>query len=69
MYVAPSFRGRGLAPVLMAAVEDAARDLGHRTIRLDSQFATWPIYRAAGYRQVEDYNHNPHADIWGEKRL
>jgi hypothetical protein len=28
-----------------------------------------PIYRAAGYRQIEDYKQNPHADVWGEKRL
>jgi hypothetical protein len=38
-------------------------------VRLDSTSATWPIYQAAGYREIRDYNDNPHADFWGEKRL
>jgi GNAT superfamily N-acetyltransferase len=69
MYVAPSFRGRGLARALIQALEDAARQLGHRAVRLDSQTATWPLYRSAGYQPIPDYNDNPHADHWGEKRL
>jgi GNAT superfamily N-acetyltransferase len=69
MYVAPEFRGRGFAPALIKALEDTARDLGHRVMRLDSTSATWPIYRAARYRAIADYNDNPHADFWGEKRL
>jgi GNAT superfamily N-acetyltransferase len=69
MYVAPLFRGRGLARTLLQALEDTARALGHRAVRLDSQSATWPMYRAAGYREIADYNDNPHADVWGEKPL
>lgn len=69
MYVAPPFRGRGLARALLAGLEDSARHLGHRAVRLDSQWATWPVYRAAGYRETTDYNANPHADVWGEKAL
>ena len=69
MYVAPQFRGRGLARALLQALENTARELGHRTVRLDSQAATWPLYLAAGYREVSDYNDNPHADFWGEKQL
>jgi GNAT superfamily N-acetyltransferase len=69
MYVVPEFRGRGFVRALIGALEDTARDLGHRVMRLDSTSATWPIYRAAGYREIADYNDNPHADIWGEKRL
>ena len=69
LYVVPRFRGRGLSLALLRALEDLARDLGHRAVRLDSTAATWPIYVAAGYREVYDYNSNPHADVWGEKRL
>ena len=69
MYVVPGFRGRGLARALVRALEDTARDLGHRVMRLDSTSATWPLYQAAGYREIADYNDNPHADFWGEKRL
>ena len=69
MYVVPEFRGRGFARALIQALENTARDLGHRVVRLDSTSATWPIYQAAGYREIADYNDNPHADFWGEKRL
>jgi GNAT superfamily N-acetyltransferase len=69
MYVFPEFRGRGLARALIEALEDTARHLGHRRMRLDSTSATWPIYEAAGYRAIPDYNDNPHADLWGEKQL
>jgi ribosomal protein S18 acetylase RimI-like enzyme len=69
LYVVPEFRGRGFVPALIQALEDTARNLGHRVMRLDSTSATWPIYQAAGYREIADYNDNPHADFWGEKRL
>jgi predicted acetyltransferase len=69
MSVVPEFRGRGFVHALIQALEDTARDLGHRVVRLDSMSATWPIYQAAGYREIADYNDNPHADVWGQKRL
>ncbi len=69
MYVVPEFRGRGLARALITALERTARELGHPTMRLDSTWATWPIYADAGYQSVADYNDNPHADVWGEKQL
>jgi GNAT superfamily N-acetyltransferase len=69
MYVAPGFRGRGLARRLLEALESAARELGYRAVQLDSQSATWPLYRAAGYEEIADYNANPYADFWGAKQL
>lgn len=45
------------------------RNLGHQVIRLDSTSATWPFYLTAGYHEIANYNDNPHADFWGEKRL
>jgi GNAT superfamily N-acetyltransferase len=64
MYVLPPFRGRGLARILLEALESLARDLGHRATRLDSAAATWPIYLAAGYREVPDYTDQPLRANW-----
>jgi GNAT superfamily N-acetyltransferase len=69
MYVVPRFRGSGLGRSLLSALEDAARELGHSAVRLDSTAGTWPLYLAAGYREIGDYNGNPHAERWGEKPL
>jgi GNAT superfamily N-acetyltransferase len=69
MYVVPRFRGRGVAGRLLASLEDHARALGYRAVRLDSWRPSKGIYVAAGYREIPDYNGNPHAEFWGEKRL
>lgn len=68
-YVVPAFRGQGLARELLQALEDEARRLGYRTLRLDATAPTWPMYLASGYHEVDDYNGNPHATVWGEKEL
>jgi GNAT superfamily N-acetyltransferase len=72
MYVVPELRRRGIARELLAALEDAARDLGHRVIRLDTAAAlphARRMYLSAGYREIADYNGNPYAGFWGEKPL
>jgi GNAT superfamily N-acetyltransferase len=72
MYVAPSHRGRGLARIVLAELEAAARDLGYRRVRLDTgvhQHAALRLYPSAGYCEIDDYNGNPYASYWGEKRL
>jgi GNAT superfamily N-acetyltransferase len=69
MYVVPRLRRRGLARELLEALENTARDLGHRSLRLDCRREVWPIYLAAGFREIPDYNGNPHAQIWAEKLL
>jgi hypothetical protein len=43
--------------------------MGFATVRLDCQRHNWPLYRAAGYVAIEDYNDNPFADHWAEKLL
>jgi GNAT superfamily N-acetyltransferase len=68
-YVVPAYRGQGFARALLRALEDDARRTGHRTLRLDATTPTWPMYMTAGYREVADYNGNPHATVWGEKQL
>ena len=72
MYVVPEARGRGVARALLAALEDAARDLGYDRVRLDTgprQLAAEHLYRSAGYEEIPDYNGNYMASFWGEKRL
>ena len=72
MYVAPAFRGRGLARRLLAELERIAREHDCGAVRLDtSDYLTDAIglYRAAGYREVPDYNGNPKASLWFERQL
>lgn len=72
MYVVPAARRRGLARVLLHALEDAARDRGYAVLRMDTgpkhQHAV-AFYEAEGYRPVPDYNGNPLATWFGEKAL
>jgi GNAT superfamily N-acetyltransferase len=72
MYVVPEARGRGLANVLLAALEDEARRLGYRIARLDTgpeQPAAQAMYERAGYAPIGNFNANPFASFWGEKAL
>jgi GNAT superfamily N-acetyltransferase len=72
MYVVPEARGRGAARALLAALEDAARALGHTVARLDTgprQPGAERMYRAAGYAPIANFNANPVASFFGEKRL
>ena len=72
MYVAPPARGRGLGRALLEALEALARDLGYAVARLDTgakQPGARRMYERAGYVAVPDYNGNPYAAFWGEKRL
>ncbi len=72
MFVAPRVRGRGLGRALLDALERTAVELGCNVARLDS---TEPLaeavalYKSAGYVEIEDYNRNPNATIWLERRL
>jgi GNAT superfamily N-acetyltransferase len=72
MYVVPSARRRGVARLLLHALEDAARDLGYRLVRMDTgakhQHAI-AFYEDEGYQPVADYNGNPLAAWWAEKHL
>ena len=72
MYVVPDARSRGVGRALLAALEDAARALGHRVVRLDAgaeQKHSRVLFAATGYREIPPYNGNHIAVYFGEKRL
>lgn len=72
MYVAPPARGRGVARALLAALEQRARELGYRVARLDTgprQPQAVRLYEEAGYVPIANFNANPMATFFGEKRL
>ncbi|MCL2417905.1 MAG: GNAT family N-acetyltransferase [Conexibacteraceae bacterium] len=72
MYVVPDARGRGVARALLVELEDRARALGYAVARIDTgprQSAARHLYESAGYAPIANFNANPIATFWGEKRL
>jgi pimeloyl-ACP methyl ester carboxylesterase/GNAT superfamily N-acetyltransferase len=72
VYVAPEVRGRGIARALLARLEEIARDVGYKTLRMDTgarQPASVALFDSIGYERIADYNGNPVAAYWFEKRI
>lgn len=73
VFISQEFRGLGGGAVLLAAVEEHARALGARTIRLDTRtdlVEARGLYAKHGYLEVPAYTDDkPYADHWFEKRL
>jgi GNAT superfamily N-acetyltransferase len=72
MFVTPTARGRGVARALLGELERRARGLGYAVARLDTgplQTRARLIYERAGYEPVGNFNSNPVATYFGEKRL
>lgn len=72
MYVIPELRGQGVARMLLHALEAKARELGYEVARLDTgpkQLSARGLYESEGYTEIADFNGNPVASFWGEKRL
>jgi DNA-binding MarR family transcriptional regulator/GNAT superfamily N-acetyltransferase len=72
MWVHDDWRGAGLGSRLLRHLEDHARDLGHRMVRLDTNAALTEaiaMYQRAGYRVIERYNDNPWATHFFEKAV
>jgi GNAT superfamily N-acetyltransferase len=72
MFVVPSARGRGHASRLLKGLEDEARRLGYAIARLDTgkhQPQAQAMYERAGYAPIGNFNANPFASFWGEKKL
>jgi GNAT superfamily N-acetyltransferase len=74
MYVHPEARGRGLGRAVLGALEDAARELGYETLRLetgDHQPEALALYSSAGFEAMPRYGpyvDDPHS-ICLQKRL
>jgi GNAT superfamily N-acetyltransferase len=72
IYVRPEARGAGVARALITRLEALARDAGYDTVRLDTgakQQASVALFRSSGYEPIADYNGNPVASHWFEKRI
>ncbi len=72
VWVDPSVRGLGLSRRLMSGLEDAARDMGHTVLRLDTNSAlpeAVALYRKSGWTEIPRFNDDPYPDLFFEKRL
>jgi GNAT superfamily N-acetyltransferase len=74
MYVLPDYRGRGLSRLVLAAVEQMARDRGIHTLRLETGRFLDPalgLYTSSGYAEIPLYGQyvGHSTSICFEKRL
>ena len=72
VYVAPEARGKGVARAILARLEQIAQDVGYTRLRMDTgarQPASVALFSSSGYERIADYNGNPVAAYWFEKRL
>ena len=72
MFVVTEARGRGVARALLVELEQRARELGYTVVRLDTgprQRRAQRMYERAGYAAIANFNGNPVATFFGEKRL
>ncbi|MGY2048203.1 bifunctional helix-turn-helix transcriptional regulator/GNAT family N-acetyltransferase [Methylobacterium sp. JK268] len=72
LWVSPEARGLGLARRLMEEAEAAARALGMRVLRLDTNSAlpeAVQLYRRTGWVEIPRFNDDPYPDLFFEKVL
>lgn len=72
VFVHEEMRGRGGAPLLVRAAEDAARTLGARQIVLDTRsdlVEARALYARLGYEESEPHNDDVYAEHWFRKDL
>jgi GNAT superfamily N-acetyltransferase len=62
MFVDPAYRGHQLGQQLLQMALDAAKQLGYRSIRLDTvptMRSAIKLYQAVGFREIDPYRFNP----------
>lgn len=72
VFLHESVRGRGGAPLLVGAAEDAARAFGATRMILDTRgdlVEARGLYARLGYRESEPHNDDPYAEHWFSKEL
>ncbi|CAK7285036.1 N-acetyltransferase domain-containing protein [Streptomyces misionensis JCM 4497] len=72
VFVHADLRGRGGAPLLVAAAEEAARALGARRLVLDTRddlVEARALYARLGYTETGPHNQDPYAEHWFRKEL
>ncbi|MEV6741249.1 GNAT family N-acetyltransferase [Streptomyces sp. NPDC051104] len=72
VFVHQDVRGKGGAPLLVTAAEDAARALGAGRMVLDTRgdlVEARTLYARLGYVETAPYNDNPYAEHWFGKPL
>ncbi|GGU59793.1 hypothetical protein GCM10010498_16430 [Streptomyces cavourensis] len=73
VYVRPEFRGTGGGGLLLAAIEEEARALGVRLLRLDTRLdlvEARGLYAKHSYGEVPAFHRrNPYAEVWFAKEL
>jgi GNAT superfamily N-acetyltransferase len=72
MYVVPGARSHGVGRALLVALEETAKTIGYRAVRLDAgpeQRHSRALFAATGYRPIPPYNANHIAVYFGEKDL
>lgn len=73
MFVLADYHGRGIGKTLTEAFLSTAKDLGYRSVLLDSipeLDKALKLYRAFGFREIEPYRFNPHPEaVFMEYRI
>ncbi|MQY32833.1 hypothetical protein SRB17_07920 [Streptomyces sp. RB17] len=72
VFVYERLRGRGGAPLLVAAAEQAARALGARWLVLDTRsdlVEARALYARLGYAETDPHNDDVYAEHWFRKEL
>ena len=70
LWVSEAARGLGLATRLMERCDAAARDLGIKVLRLDTNSAlpeAARLYEKLGWVEIERFNDDPYPDLFFEK--